>query len=387
MESTLDRDGMSVRFETSHFSTYTVLVEDHLDEEHIYEDDVCTICGWQKDDTSGSEGEGSEDSEALPGSIRIRSATLNLLDKVAIIYRCTDDQVVSNDEDVTERGVLIFDSAEKAADRDPAQAVETVVLKYDKTTGGIDYYKGTTEGIDARDMDKSQFAVAYMKLKDGTYIFGTKEGKDQILEYSPLIYCQNKKNDVTVGMLCRAMMHYGAAAQVLQYGKTSGLMSEGFDTVPYEESVLGENIYSANGDVVNGMELKSVTMDLQGAISYYVRYTAEDESVAQKQIYAEYEIAAKRGKLTDEIALELQDDGRLRATISGVPAKDMGATLTVKPYYLDDNENKVYGGELVYSGYEYVRRTLDKTTTSEDLANMVKALAMYIHYANAYGNP
>ena len=63
----------------------------------------------------------------------------------------------------------------------------------------------------------------------------------------------------------------------------------------------------------------------------------------------------------------------------------MGATLKVKAYYLDNNGEKVYGAELIYSGYEYVRRALANASYSESVKELARTLAMYIHYANKYG--
>ena len=315
---------------------------------------------------------------ALTGSIRLKSGALNLLDKVAIIYECVDDTIVTNDADVSERGILLFDSAEKAATKDPTQAYEIVTLEWSDAKQA---YRGQTEGIDARDMDKSQFAVAYLKMTDGTYIFGTYKGNDQVIEYSPLIYCKTKKDDPAVGNLCRAMMHYGAAAQVAQYGKTSGLMNEGFAAIPYDERVLGESVFSVDTAMINGMQLKSAIMDLKGAVSYIVEFSI-DEKLEGKQLYAEYSLLSKTGY----VPLVLHTNGRLRAIIDGVPAKDLGATLKVKSYYMDDNGEKVYGGELVYSGYEYVRRAVVNTSYSETVKDLSKALAMYIYYADNYGN-
>jgi len=336
---------------------------------HSYENGICTGCGEVK--------------EALKGSIRLRSGTLNLLDKICIIYKASDDLVPTNEVDVAERGVLLYDSAEKAASKDPALAYETVKLEYDPAEGR---FVGQTEGIDARDMGKSQFAVAYVRMADGTVYYGTKDGTAQApIEYSPLIYCRNKKTDPEISTLCRAMMQYGAAAQVAQYANPGPLMNEGFAAVAYDESVLGETVLVTNTAVINGMRLRSATMDLKGAISYIVKYSVEDAGLGDKQLYAEYTIHTERKVLSGEVALEPGTDGRLWATISGVPPKDIGAKLTVRPYYLDESGNKVYGGELVYSGYEYVRRAQTNTGYDAATKELAKALAMYVHYANIYG--
>jgi len=388
MESTLDRDGMSVRFETSHFSTYTVLVEDHLDEEHIYEDDVCTICGWQKDDTSGSEGEDPEEPvepEPLQGSIRLRSATLQLEDEIYIIYKASEDSTAAADptkyENVVERGVLLYDTAEKATAREPGMAKAVITLEYDKDE---ERYIGYTEGIPAKKMAEVQYAVAYMLLDDGTYIFGTKGGEAQTIEYSPRHYCLNKIKDTeateTVKQLCHALMQYGAAAQVQLDNETGPLMNEGFAEVPYDESVLGNSVFSVNTDTVKGIRLRSATMELQGAVSYIVKCTT-DETYAGGQLYAEYSYKDKSGSV--EFVYNTTDN-RLWATIDGVAAMDLDQPLRVRPYYLDENGEKVYGGELVYSGYEYARRALEKDDNPETLKTMARTLAMYIHYADVY---
>jgi len=387
MESELDRNGKSVQFTTKHFSTYTVLVEDCFDHEYG-EDDTCTICGTEKTENPPAGSEGDDIPvvpEPMKGSIRLRSATLNLLDKVCIVYGVTDDNISTNPEEVAVRGVLLYDSAEKAATKDPTQAYAMVEMEWSEKDK---MYRGQTEGIDARDMNKSQFAVAYLKLVDGTEIFGTKNGAEHIVEYSPLIYCQNKKDDALVGTLCRALMHYGAAAQVSQYPDDPGpLMNEGFEVIAYDESVLGENVFEANTQKINGMKLKAVTLDLKGAISYIVKYEADTSVTADKALYAEYILAKKNGTETGSVELVKDTSGGTwSATISGVPPKDMGATLTVKPYYLDENGEKVYGGELVYSGYEYVRRAQANANYAETTKELARALAMYIDAANAYGN-
>ena len=338
--------------------------------EHSYVDGKCIGCG-------------ADEPVVITGSIRLRSASLNLEDMICIIYKCTDDTIVTNNEYVAERGVLLYKTEELAATRDPAQAAETVLLEWDESQ---QRYVGKSEGIEARYMDQSRFAVAYVKMVDGTYIFGTNDGEAQTIEYSPLIYCQKKKDTPgIVGTLCSALMQYGAAAQVAQLGESERpavLMNDGFADVPYDESVLGETVLVTNTTVTNGMQLKSASLVLLGAISYNVKYTV-DESIADKQLYAEYTLLGetKSVELTDG-----HDDGRLWATINGVLAKDMGSALTVKPYYLDENGEKVYGGELVYSGYEYIRRApTNKNLTDADKA-LAKALAMFIHYADEYGN-
>ena len=335
---------------------------------------------------------GATDSREIPatGGIRLRSASLELKEMISILYKASEDSEADADPtkyaNVVERGVLLYKTAELAATRDPAKAFETVILEYKASEGR---YVGRTAGISAKDMGNVQYAVAYMKMTDGSYIFGTKDGADQVIEYSPRQYCENMvgkaSTPVKVKQLCHAMMQYGAAAQVDQLKQTTGLMNEGFDAVPYEESALGAEKFSVNKETVNGLTLKSATMELKGALSYLVKCTA-DATLSGKALYMEYKLEKESGTETGSVEMVYNTgEGRWVATIRGISAKDMGATLTVKPYYVDENGEKVYGGELVYSAYEYVRRAQTNDSFAESTKELSRALAMYIHYANIYG--
>ena len=156
-------------------------------------------------------------------------------------------------------------------------------------------------------------------------------------------------------------------------------VNEGFEAIAYSESVLGDSVFSADTAETNGMRLRSATMELKGAISYIVKYTVDDV-ISDKKLYAEYTLLGE----TKSVEIEPGDDGRLWATIEGVSAKDLGSTLKVRPYYLEGNE-KVYGAELVYSGYEYVRRAQTNSSYSEDVKELARALAVYIDLAYKYG--
>ena len=313
---------------------------------------------------------------AMTGSIRLRSAALELKDKVFIIYKASNGSISANDADVVERGVLLYTSEALAATKDPSKAYASIELTWDASA---DRYIGRGEGIAAKDMGKSQFAVAYMKMADGSYIFGTKStGEHQIIEYSPLIYCRNKKTDSQLGTLVAAMMHYGAAAQVQLGKETTGLMNEEFDAVTFDTNMLGQENFKADTTITNGMKLRSATMELSGAVSYIVKYSVEDASLSGKQLYAEYTLLGKTGS----VKLVSGTDGRLWAIIEDVAAKDLDSTLTVRPYYLNENGEKVYGAELIYSAYEYARRTLASDKSADTLKNLAKALATYIYYAD-----
>ena len=320
---------------------------------------------------------------ALTGGIRLASASLNLLDEICIIYKCDNDGIPTRDEDVAERKVLLFATAEDAATGDPAKAKEVVTLTWKADESR---YVGQTKGINANAMDKSMFAVAYLKLTDGTEIYGTKNGVVQApIEYSPLIYCRRQVEKNVAVKLCTSLMNYGAAAQAVQLNPVPEvLMNDGFAALAYNANVLGEEVFYVDATPTNGLTVKSASLDLQGAISYIIKFTA-DKSITGDQLYAEYTLKGE----TDSVALEWNaSESRYRATIKGIAAKDMDETLRIRAYYLDANGEKVYGTELVYSGYEYCRRTIANSKSTAEAVKLAESLAMYIHYAdlNSKGN-
>ena len=331
------------------------------------------VDGYQcKDNGNGAYG---VEEKQITAKIIAKSGALELKDMVSICYTF---HVIADDADVAEYGLLIFADAQSAADPGNNIASEIIMLVDTKKTGekngeATRLFEGVTAGISARNMGKLQYAVGYLKLVDGTVVYAP------VVEYSPLKYCTNMVNKASSSaetkMLCKALMQYGAAAQVAQDGVTSGLMNEGFEAVEYNEAVLGTEVFSVDTTPTNGFTTKSAQLELKGAISYVVKY-AVDEGIANKKLYAEYTIMGQ----TDSVEMALNGN-RYEAFISGISARNMDETIVIKPYYIDENGEKVYGAELVYSGYEYVRRIVRNSTNADSIA-LAKALAMYIDAAN-----
>ena len=164
-------------------------------------------------------------------------------------------------------------------------------------------------------------------------------------------------------------------------------MNVDFGPVEYNSAVLGEEKFSVVTTPTNGFTTKAATLILDGAFTYRVKY-AVDSSLEGKTLYAEYYSVrvseeTENPILQGSVALTPTGDGTsYYARITGIAAKDMDEAIVIKPYYLNENGEKVYGAELVYSGYEYVRRTLASSSSDETLKDTAKALAMYIHCAD-----
>ena len=307
----------------------------------------------------------TEVEEVENATIEAKSATLLYEDMIQIRYKFD-----VTGEDIAEYGMLIFSSQTDADAHDAASAIQQKTLI--KESDG--FYYGYTDGIAAKEMGDSQFVVGYVKLKDGAYVYG------DTVEYSPKIYAQRMVNKSTSSaetkVLCNALMNYGAAAQKYLVYKTDSLMNDGFASVNYDEAVLGTSIFSVNTAETNGFTTKAATLLFEGALTYRVKYAASKE-ISNKPLYLEYTVKGE----TDSVQMTL-DSGYYYGYIAGIAAKDMDEALNAKPYYLDDSGNKVYGAELVYSGYEYARRTIANSNDSNSV-NLAKAFAMYISAANA----
>ena len=309
---------------------------------------------------------GVVDPDYISCSIKATSATLLYEDMIQVRYKF---QVTASDpSDIVSYGMYIFTSQADAETCDAAKAIQDKELS---GTGGV--YYGYTDGVPAKEMGDSQFVVGYLKLANGEYVYGN------IVEYSPKIYAARMVGkDSTkpeTKLLCKALMHYGAAAQMYFNYKTDDLMNEGFAAVEFDATVMGESVFAVDTTPTNGFTTKSATLLFEGAITYRVKYTASSE-IAGKTLYAEYTFKGE----TYSLELELID-GAYYAYIDGIAAKDLDEVLTVKPYYVDESGSKVYGAELVYSGYEYARRTIDTSSKPLSVA-LAKALAMYIDAAD-----
>jgi hypothetical protein len=226
-------------------------------------------------------------------------------------------------------------------------------------------------------MGDAQYMVTYVKLSDGTYRFTSP------VEYSPKQYALNMVGKATTAEttknLCKALMHYGAAHQLYTGYRATDLMNVGFGDFSYDESVLGESVFNVDTTVVNGMKSNGATIIFTGELTYRFKYTPSAEALGKK-LFAEYSVRVNGETIIQSVEIAKEGNSYF-AYVSGIPAKDMDSAITIRPYYLDDHGSKVYGPQVVYSGYEYCRRTIENSADQNSI-NLAKAFAMYIHAAN-----
>lgn len=302
--------------------------------------------------------------------ISLYSMTLLYKDMIQIQYKYK----FTLSDNVAEYGVLVFDSLEKAKTFDRGLAAEVLDLVLNGTT-----YEARTAGISARLMNESQFAVGFLKYEDGTYDYSI------IKEYSPMIYARTKlsSTDPNTVLLCKALAHYGAAAQRYLDKVTDPdlLMNKGFPELPYDASVLGEEIYAADGQYYDGLKLHSMTMLFKGAITVQVKYrvTGSYDNVP----VVKYTLGNREESTVDmeyDSVYNSTQETLYAANIAGISAKDLDEPLVVVPSYTINGEQKL-GGQLTYSGYEYCRRII-KNSSDQNSVALAKAFAMYINAAD-----
>jgi hypothetical protein len=172
-------------------------------------------------------------------------------------------------------------------------------------------------------------------------------------------------------------MQYGAARQA-QVSYTGTLMNEGFDTVPYVESVVDASAFVVNNYESSRIKLSAATMILEGAINYRVKFTITDAALKKAELGMEYTFKGA----TETAPIELEN-GTYYAYIRNVAAKDMDEILNIKAYYVNASGERVYFADLTYNGYIYAARQINSAGNNTKLIEMSKAFAMYIYYANA----
>ena len=309
--------------------------------------------------------------------IRPSGATLLYRDMIQIRYKFT-----VNLNNVVEYGMWIFSNDTNEASREAAYTFDAAnakeIHKIELSEG--DTYYSFTDGISAKNMGDTQYMVTFVKLEDGTFRY------TEPVAYSPKQYALNMVGKDSTGentkLLCNALMHYGAAHQKFTGYRTDDLMNADFGEFTYDESVLGDSIFNVDTSVVNGMKSNGATLIFTGALTYRFKYTPSDAAV-DKKLYAEYTVSLNNKTVTESVEIEKLGTTTYTyyAYISGIPAKDMDSGITIRPYYLGDSNERVYGPQVVYSGYEYCRRTI-LNSNDQNSVNLAKAFAMYIYAAN-----
>ena len=176
-------------------------------------------------------------------------------------------------------------------------------------------------------------------------------------------------------------MNYGAAAQVYFDYNTDDLMNEGFDSYTFTIDQLKATTRVQGKNGVNGFVENGYSMLLKGAIQYKVYY--KQAGLEGKSGFGlEYRVG--EGAVQTIEGFEV-DGKEYSVIIDGISAKDMDELVTIKPFYTDENGERVYGEESTLGVGVWVYGKMTSTSTSatalKDKA-FAPALGNYIYHAD-----
>ena len=345
---------------------------------HSYENGSCTRCG-------------EEDPDYIEPTVNpvvdINGATLSFEDEIHVNFYYT----VSDMTDVTEQGLLVFNT-------DPG---ETDFGKADTVYTGFDYvansghYVNSTDGIAAKEMGDDRYYCAYVKLSDGTYVYS------ELAQYSPKKYAMNmlgsEKATQKQKVLCVAMLNYGAAAQEYFNYRTDDLMNAGLTAEQqamvkaYDASYFKGAVKADTGKLGSfaatetGFSLRVASVSFEGAfaINYYVKPDAVVAGDLKLYVWTLEDYAAAdvltAENVSDVVSMEAQGDGSYWAQVSGIAAKKLDEPHYVAAVYTDANGNTYCTGVVAYSLSEYC-----VNNANGKMGALAQATAMYGYYAAQY---
>jgi len=333
--------------------------------------------------------------------IRLSARTLLFKDIIKIrYYFILDDYIDLMKDPAKESGLLIWtaEEYESATVHDVSTApFHQEGLVASMYQGQVEYY-GTSNGIPAKNMIDTQFAIAYVKLSDGTYVYSDP------VEFSPVIYAQlileeGSANSETMKDLAVALMNYGTAAQ-LHFGyKTDTLMNAWITDnrgmvwgEHYQEYMsakpddsAGKYKFEADGTIVaNGQSMTYV-----GALNhnFYSKIDSQISEGAQKMgmLYWKHATYANVSELTAEnadgnVVLVYNPNSKYneyRGVIAGTAAKDLDTYFYTCTYVVDSEGNYHYGDLVIDGAHDYARRVMASSSTKETMKALAKAMIVY----------
>jgi hypothetical protein len=254
----------------------------------------------------------------------------------------------------------------------------------------------TTDGIAAKDMGDTRYYAAYVKQKDGTYVYS------KVHDYSPKKYALNMLAKTTTSekqkALCVAMLNYGAEAQKYFGYKTNDLMNASLTSAQkamvksYSADLFNGSIAANPGKVGNfaattpGFGKKSVTVSFDSAFAinyYFTPNTSVDANITFYYWTAEdYNAATTLTPSNASGKLTMQDggNGSYWAAISGIAAKQLDDTYYVAGIYTSDT-TVCSTGVIAYSLSKYC---MGKAVDGNAMQGLASATAMYGYYAREY---
>jgi hypothetical protein len=379
----LAADFMNTQKGTQNGNTYTFRVEasDHNHESGQYVTHIYAV------DKGGNQTklvlDVVEVKDPVNVTVSAKSFSVSFEDEVLVnFYYAVSDMTA-----VAEQGMLVFydkpDSAHIAKADD--------VYRGSAYVASNGWYLNTTDGIVAKQMGDSRYYCAYVKLKDGTYVYSG------LHEYSPKQYAMNMLSRANTSDkqkdLCVAMLNYGAAAQSYFGYKVDDLVNKDLTAAQrnriraYDKSLFVGTVPNSKAcafGTASGFVAKAASVSFESAFSINFYMTPEKAVAGKMQLYVwTPEAYASANRLTADnaqvVTMTKGTDGRYFAPISGIAAKDLDETYYVAAVYTDPQGNLCSTGVIAYSLSRYCMNSANGA-----MGPLAQATAMYGYYAKAY---
>ncbi len=289
-------------------------------------------------------------------------------------------------EDVTEMGLLVFDTALTDG------AIEDAASVINEYTVGDDYYMAQTEGIAAKNMGDTLYFRLYARLSDGSYVYST------MVSYSCVRYANtilSKSQSQYMKALVVAMLNYGAEAQLYFGYNTDNLMNAGLteeqqalvaaydaDTMPNPDAVDS----TKNGIFANvgfGRSYITASFDSAFALNYYfsTSYVPDGDVTMYywtAKDYAAADTLSAANATGSLITTPTDTANQFWGNITGIAAKEMAETIYVGAVYIS--------GGVTYStvvmNYS-MGRYCDTVAAKNDSAQQALSMATAVYGASA----
>ena len=323
------------------------------------------------------------DAEQIKGSINLSHPTVSFEDEIVYnIYFNVSDMNVPTDN----MGLAIFDS--KLADGTVDDAIALVPGA--EVTDGL--LRVHSEGVAAKDLNKTLFFKVYAQLADGSYVY-SPVASYSAADYAKSVLGGNASRELKA--LVVSMLNYGAAAQ--QYFGTEGtLLNAGLTdeqkalVASYSSNLLNKVVradaakagsFAATGD---GFSKQYPTVSFEGAFSINYYFTPTEAVEGNVKLYywtaEDYEAA---DVLTSENAtgiMTMTGSNDYSAAVKQIAAKDIDSTIYVAAVYTN-GDTTYSSGVIAYSLGAYCDT---KAAGSDMISSFAQATAVYGACAKDY---
>ena len=339
---------------------------------HNWSNSTCTVCGMT----------------VVKPEMRITGASLSFESEVRYnIYF-----VISNgvSVDAQNMGLIAWNTPQSDGTIDNA----TYIIPGAETDGTE--YMVHSQGIAAKYLADLLYFKIYIKLDDGSYVYGDMKS------YSAKLYADNrlaKSTNTYTKALCVAMLNYGAAAQEYFGYKSYNLMNSGLTDAQkalvsdYYESMMGTltaaDSYKASKFVRStaAFTSRSTSISFDGAFSinyYFSTGLSVDSKVTF--YYWDYATYSSVGQLTKanatgSMVMTNTTGTEFWANVENIAAKEIDQPVYVAGVYTSGGVEYTTG-IVTYSLGKYCQIVAAKT--SSDMQDLAKATAVYGYYAKEY---